>query len=418
VEIDSADERSVSDEQSESMTVAAIATSSNALSVRTRILFVIGIACVYAAVWIYTDGLSFPIYKDESQFWRETKSFADSWPPTLAQIRSYPEPMTPLSFLVWAFLEHEFEAGIAFGRHFNFCVSFVMLLMVGLHRGGSRDSVAAAVGLILFPYFIPMGTHLYTDILAAFFVLLAFRMPRFSIARAAFFVLAIATRQYMVAFPTALVLWEAYRSLRAGDRSWPRRVLPDLVAALSLLGWIAFFGGLGPEAGLVEWPRHMEHLGLVDPMLGLYFLTTVGIYFVAPEFVLYRRWSSARDLLTRKSAIIALVLIVLFVFYPPIFQYLKQGIFGRVCHYLPVPIRMAVFFFFAWIACVRFARISLPFWMLFMQLFIILNAWSAWEKYALPLLTAFWFLKAAGELDEEDGPTEVTSTGIGGPGGS
>jgi hypothetical protein len=416
VQTNSADERSVSGDQSEPLTVAAIATSSNARTRRTRILFVMGIVFVYAAVWVYTGALSFPIYADENQFWRQTKFFADAWPPTLDQIRDYPEPMTPLSFLIWGFQEHVFEAGITWGRHFNFCVSFVMLLLIGLHRGGSRESVLAAVGLIAFPYFIPMGMHLYTDILAAFFVLLGFRMPGHSLARSAFFVLAIATRQYMVAFPAALVVWEVYRSVRIHDHGWWRRALPDFVAAASLLGWIAFFGGLGPEAGLISWPRHTEHLGIVDPMLGLYFFTTVGIYFVAPEFLLYRRWNSVRDLVGRKSVIIALVLIVLFVFFPPIFGHLKQGLFGRACHYLPVPIRMTVFFFFAWLACVRFSRISLPFWLLLAQVLIILNAWSAWEKYALPLLAVFWFLKVTGEIDEGNGFAEITSSETGGLG--
>jgi len=375
-----------------------------------RLAFVVGAAAIYLAAWFYTDGLSFPIYEDEAQFWKLTLDFARDWPPSIEEIRTYPEPMTPLSFLMFGFVEHLFGGGIAAGRLFNFLLSFAMLCVVAFYRGddqrhkGTRQAVLAAVGLIVYPYFLPMGMHLYTDLPAAFFVLMAFRMPARSIARGLFLLLAVATRQYMFIFPVALLLDELHRAHRTGQHRQLALCLPDTIAAVSLIGWIFFFGGLGPDAGLTEWPRHLESLGILSPMLGLHCLSTIGIYFVLPEFVLFRRFGLVAQLQTRKSLVIAVVLIVFYFIDPPIFGALKQGFFGRVADYLPVLPRMAVFFFFAWIACVRFARISLPFWILALQLVIVLNAYSAWEKYVLPVVAAFWLMKAMGNLDDEVAP--------------
>jgi hypothetical protein len=396
------------------------------LESRERSVFLIAAAAVYLSVWLYTDGLSFPIYGDESQFWKLTVDFADDYPPSIEEIRTYPEPMTPLSFLMFGLLEHLFRGGIEIGRHLNFLTSFAMLCIVACYRGENRNSVLAAIGLASYPYFLPMGMHLYTDLPAAFFVLMAFRMPSRSWGRGLLLALAVATRQYMFVFPMGLVLDECYRAYRSGQYRQLTQCLPDAMAAISLIGWISFFGGLGPNAGLTQWPRHLESLGIFRPMLGLHFLSTMGIYFVLPEFVLYRgvnrgvdRWLDRsvdrsverpvdrrvpwRDLLwSKKSLIIAGVLLAMYFIDPPIFVGgLKQGFFGRVADYLPIPLRMVVFFFFAWIAAVRFARINLPFWILTMQLIIVLNAFSAWEKYALPIVASFWMMKAMGKLEEE-----------------
>ncbi|MFT5696419.1 MAG: hypothetical protein ACI9QQ_002399 [Myxococcota bacterium] len=369
------------------------------LSLLTRTRFVAVIIAVYGATWLYTRGLSFPIYNDEVQFWRLTSEFAANWPPSIAEIQNYKEPMTPLSFLVWSFFESLFSGGVQWVRHINFLASFGMLMLVGLHRGSSESTRLAALGLLAYPYFLPMGMHLYTDLPAALFVLLAFRMPKHSLARAGYLTLAVATRQYMVVFPLALVADEIITALRSKNFAPLRKSLPNAVAAATLLGWVFFFGGLGPDAGLTEWPRHIDNIGVFEPMLGIHFLTTMGIYFVVPEFVLFRRWHFVTEFLTKKSLVIAAVLLLFYLIDPPIFGELKQGITGRAAEVLPVPLRMIVFFVLGWATCIRFARIDLAFWVLVMQLLIVLNAFSAWEKYALPVLAVFWFMKATGELD-------------------
>jgi hypothetical protein len=230
-------------------------------------------------------------------------------------------------------------------------------------------------------------------------VLLAFLMPSASASRTLFFMLAIATRQYMVTFPMALVaheLWQAFR-----ERRRPRYLIPDSAAALSLVVWIYLFGGLGPDTGLQAWPRHAGALGVMDPMLGLYTLTTVAVYFVVPETLLFRSFVWLRQLWTRRSAVIALGLLALFLFDPPIFSALKQGPVGRIGDLVPVPLRMAVFYALAWLTCVRFSGMGLATWLILTHILLILNTWSAWEKYLLPMLVVLWFLKARGELDRE-----------------
>ena len=368
-----------------------------------RIVFVVCTVAIFLAVWLYTDGLDFPISKDEQHFWAATQTFAANWPPDVEQLRSYKEPMTPVSFLIWASLERATGSGISAGRSFNLVLCFVVLLIVGLRRDRTRAAVLSGVGLFLYPYFLLMGMHLYTDIVSTFFVILAFCLPKRSWPRALMFILAVSTRQYMVAFPAALIADELLRSWRRGEAGGLKRILPDAAAVVSVMLWFAFYGGLGPKPGLEMWPRHVEGLRGITPELGLYFLTTMGVYFVLPEFVLFRRWERARELLTMKSTVIAGALLALFVLFTPIFEGLPQGFFGRLCDLLPPPLRICIFFLFAWVAAVRFARISLSFWMVYLQLAIILTAWSAWEKYALPVVAVLWLLKAGGELDEEEG---------------
>src|SRR5207245_1431758 len=73
-------------------------------------------------------------------------------------------------------------------------------------------------------------------------------------AAAIVWVLAIATRQYMVAFPLAVSGWEFFGRRKAAARPTVRWLLP-LTAAASLAGWMIFFGGEVPPSGAARiWP--------------------------------------------------------------------------------------------------------------------------------------------------------------------
>lgn len=101
-----------------------------------------------------------------------------------------------------------FGGGIFVGRLVNFVVSFgVVSLMLFEGRQRPRQADLALVGLVLFPYFLGLSVQLYTDIIATFAelcgVLLSVRGKHAGAALA--FVTAIASRQYTVAFPIAIV---------------------------------------------------------------------------------------------------------------------------------------------------------------------------------------------------------------------
>ena len=68
---------------------------------------------------------------------------------------------------------------------------------------------------------------------------------------------------------------------------------------------------------------------------------------------------------------------------------------------LPDMLRMALFYVLALGACLRFSRIDLSFWLLLMNALIMMKSHVAWDKYAMPLLIALWYLKIRGQ---EPGP--------------
>jgi hypothetical protein len=370
---------------------------------------------VYGGAIVYMGGLSFPPVKDEQQFWEQTRFFAESWPPTLEQIRTYPEPMTPLSFLIWGGLESVHRLGIAAGRVMNIAAAAALLAMIGLGgRGASgparRHALLAAIGLLLYPYFVPVSVLLYTDIIAALFVTLGFwcylrERPNWS---ALFGVLAIATRQYMVAFPAAILAHELLCARRERSYRWATAG-PQLVAAASLLGWFWFFGGLGPAAGLAKWPRHTDAFSAIVPSYFLYFLASIGAYFVVPEFLLFRRWRVIEKRFDRKSAWLLVGLVVMFLLFPPNFRAHYMGALNQAAHFvlgegaLADALRVSGWFALAALTVLRFARLDLSFWVVFGNAILMLFLWVAWEKYCLPALAVLWYLKSVRALDGDSG---------------
>jgi hypothetical protein len=371
---------------------------------RERRAFLLVLAVVYAAALLYAGGLSFPIHKDEKQFWAQTQRFATDWPPGVQQLREYPEPMTPLSFLIWGTLERAFHGGIAVGRLFNVLAGCTILALIGLRRRAPNGEAAlAALGLVLYPYFVPLSIVLYTDVVATLFVVLGlwcYARDRLGWS-ALCFVLGVSTRQYMVVYPTAVAVFALVSGRRIGQPD-VRRILFPLAAGLSLLAWIWFFGGLAASTGLEKWPRHQISLTQLPASYILYFLTCIGAYFAVPEFVLFRRWGTLRELVTPKSGMIAAVLLILFFFFPPIFAEGKAGAFHRMTFFvLPNPVlRVSFFYLLAWFACVRFSCPDLGFWIILFQAVVMITSFEAWEKYIYPVLAALWFLRAVHPLGE------------------
>jgi hypothetical protein len=371
---------------------------------RSLWLFVSLILVVFGLAILSLGGLTFPLHKDEYWFWRQTVFFVERWPPGLAELRSYTEPMTPLSFLVWATIERATGAGVMGGRLLNILLSVSILCMIGARRRDpQRRGLIAACGLLLFPYTIPLSIYLYTDIPAAFLVLLgtwlyARRHPVWS---ALAFALAIATRQYMVVFPLAIAAAEIAPAI-AGQSDWkPRRTLPPLAAAASLGGWFFFFGSLGPPAGMEDWSRHVDAITNAVPAYGLYALSCLGAYFVVPEFLLYRRWRERGRLVSARSVALGALVAILFALAPPASQGVSMGALNRLTlAVLPpevfgsagVAIRNSLFALLAWLACLRFARLDLVGWLVLGHVALMVMSFEAWEKYDLTVLVVLWYL--------------------------
>lgn len=355
-------------------------------------LFVLCAAALYVVVYLVTGGLRFPPVRDEPHFWLASLHFAERGWPGLSDLRDYGALNTPLPFLLFGWLEAA-GGGIRAGRLLNLCLSFVILGAVALPGAAkSWRAPLAAAGLLLFPYYLGASVMLYTDIVAAFFVLagvIAYRAERHVLAAGAF-VLAIASRQYMVAFPLALVLFDAAR----GVRRW-EALVPQLLACASLLIWIIIFGGFAPDRAMQRWTPATADLWHVRPQHALYFLACVGLYYVVPETVFSRRWPARPG---RRRGWIVAGLAGMFLLFPPLANVQglpTMGYLDRAAHaLLPDALRMLLFFGLALLACLRFAERTLPATLVIANAGVMFKAHIAWDKYALPLLVVLWYLYA------------------------
>lgn len=357
------------------------------------------------------DGLRFAPVKDEVYFLQAATFLGHPFPPTLEQLGGYSVMQTPLAFLVWGLLGRLTGDVLLSGRLLDLALAGAIIGLVAVRRGVPFEQrLLPMVGLATYPYLFPLGVHLYTDVPAAFLALAGVSAhvrgrPRTAVI---LFALAIATRQYMVAFPVGVAAWEWSRSARQESHTWLEGALAA-VGAASLLGWFAFFGGLAPKAGESRWisgyPDPMMHASIFLIDYGLYFLAALGAYFVVPELLLFRERAPWRGLASSRNAVIALGLLLLFAVCPPSFDSDHGGALVRAVR-LVLPSRVAdgpglvlTCYVLALLTALRFTRrLDLGFWIVAVNFVLMTKTQLAWDKYYLPIVAVLWFLKAEGML--------------------
>ena len=283
----------------------------------------------------------------------------------------------------------------------NTALSLSIAALIALPRGGpTRRSVAACAGLLLCPYYLFVSARIYTDIPAIVcttFGLWAY-LERRHFWSAALFVLAIACRQYAVAFPLAIAGYEITR----GDGRSRAALLAATVAAGSLFGWILFFGAIAPPEALASQSVPTAPLTAVIPQNALYLLACAGLYFTLPYLLLI----DGRGLVRRRAAWSTLTttaaIVILFLLFPPLgnrgVDTVKMGLFDRGLHaaQLPAAARASVLCVFAVGAVVSVLDAPLPLAILLTHAVVMFKGHEAWDKYALPLLAALWLLTSRG----------------------
>jgi len=386
-------------------------------------------------LFVVTGSFRADLRKDEVFFWPAALHFTRHAIPTFEDLRTYPAPTTPLPFIVWGQFERWTGHGLVTGRALNAVLALATLALVLFNagRGGRHQHAAsgphavatsesgeraqsnllrgilATLGVLACPYFLGAAVYLYTDIPAILLgtVGLALHLNARHGLSALFMALAIACRQYMIAFPAGILLWESIAAVSYGrlpTRSIIIPILTQFLAASTMLIWLAIFGGFAPKPALEQFNIPTDPVHIL-PRNALYFLACVGAYFVTVETILFRRVAIVRDIASTRTAVVAGVLALLFFKFPPLrnenYAIPAMGYLDRALRTLVPDIpRLAVLWLLASLAAARLARPNLAGFLVLANALILMKAHIGWDKYALPAIVALWLLAARDAIDE------------------
>ncbi|MBD2260608.1 hypothetical protein [Pseudanabaena sp. FACHB-2040] len=374
------------------------ATLKFSISSVTLFFFLTGLT--YTILFFATGQLQDPLWADEQTFLATSESFSNRLIPSLEQLRSYQELNTPLPFIIYGQVIYFFKGAPFTARLLNLLLSIVIAALIGWPKSRKRfESILSLMGLFLFPYFLWFSTRFYTDIFAVFFTLLGvfFYRQKNHVASGVMFLLGIASRQFILAFPLATAAHELLIAIREKRRPSLSFFLPS-IAALSIVGWVLFFGGLAPQTALSvrNVPAVQQSLWALTPESGLYFLAVIGFFYVIPESLLFRQHFAEQPLWSKKNLLIAAGLMTAFILSPNLV--FAKGVVWKISSFLPIGwLKLAFLYVMALLPCLRFSRISFPFLILFFNLLIMMKAFP-WDKYALPIIVIFWYLKSKDEM--------------------
>lgn len=379
---------------------------------RQKFLFLFGITAIYSVLVAWLEFLKGPMWWDEKTFWATSLTFSDRLLPTLDQLRNYQELNTPLPFIIFGLLEYFFRQGIVAGRLLNLVLSLIMVMTIGWPgKDNHGQSILCLIGLLMCPYYLWLSGRLYTEMIACFWVIMGLinYLKNRSFLSCIAFILAIASRQYMLAFPLAIAAYEftlavnKIRHYRQVDWSAQCRWLFPLIAALSLGVWLLLFQGLVPEAAIEaggKAPEVQKTIWALMPGGAINFLAFVGFYMVIPEFILFRPQEQLSKIKQRWLLIVCIA-VGLFIFcqvFPPYLE--GNGILMNASEYLPTDaLKIILFWGLSLLACIRFWRPNLMFVIILLNSLIMMKAYP-WDRYVLPLAVVFWYLKSVWGEDQ------------------
>jgi hypothetical protein len=375
--------------------------------------FIVFIA--FVAIFVYKQNFTDELYQDEFHYLPTAAFFSKEPIPSLNLLKSYNELNTPLPFILGGWVVNSFGENIQYLRLLTFVVSFSLLMVfIWFSPNNSPRFFLCLGGLVAFPNYYLCSVYYYTDIYAMFSVLcgtVAYLKKKHAVA-ALFFIIAVSCRQYMLAFPAAILAFELLHPLKnrrvayflknlLSDKTW----IFYAVALLSIIPWLLLWNGPAPASVMAE--QYYDSDKLINYNFGyvIYSASCLAAYYVIPEvlftrkynyFIHYPRlypWSFLSFLL------IIATLITLFPAkqaYNPYFTWPYLGYLDQLLMTVGITgiMKQICFGLLMLITLMRFIspHFNLASCFVITNLLLLGKAQLSWDKYSLPMIMALWFL--------------------------
>jgi hypothetical protein len=375
------------------------------------------VSVVFIIIFILKNHLTGDLYQDEHHYLPTAVQFSKQPIPSLHLLETYEQLNTPIPFILGGWTLNLLGEDIKNLRLLTFCLSYVLLLVfIWASPPTSRLRFwLGLIGLMIFPNYYLISVFYYTDIFAMLFVLLGlvYYLHESHLLGAIFFAAAISSRQYMLAFPAAIVVDELVKGFRKSNSlaGMPGIMLLNKtwiyysVSVLSIVPWIILWKGLAPKALLIV--QHYDQNQLIAYNFGyvLYVSAIIACYYVIPEAIFTRKvkYYIEYPRLYPKyffSMITGIALLALISpakqAYNPYFTWPYLGYIDQfmVTVGLNGMIKQVLFALLMLIACMRFIspKINLAGWFFIINTLLLGKAQLSWDKYSLPLIMTLWFL--------------------------
>jgi hypothetical protein len=371
---------------------------------------------VFIVVFILKDHFNGPLYQDEFHYLPTAVFFSQEPIPSLDLLKSYNELNTPVPFILGGWVVYFFGEHIQYLRLLTYAVSFTLLMLfVWFSPERSKRFFLCLAGLVVFPNYYLCSVYYYTDIFAMATVLAGLIAYTRGVhwAGVIFFIAAVCSRQYMLAFPAAIVLYELLEILKKGFsfRQMTKGLFSDLtwvyyaVAVLSIIPWILLWQGPAPAAVMEQ--QYYDSNKLIQYNFGflIYSSVCLAVYYVIPEVLLTGKWRYFIDYpknYPRIFTALVLFVVTLVIFFPakqaynpyftwPYLGYVDQlfmtvgisGFFKQLC-----------FGALMLITLMRFGspQFNLASCIVVINVLLLGKAQLSWDKYSLPMIMSLWFL--------------------------
>ena len=376
----------------------------------------VAIVVLFIAVFFLKQNFLGELYQDEFHYLPTAAFFSEEPLPSLDLLKSYNELNTPIPFILGGWVVNVFGENIQGLRLLTFAVSFALLMIfVWNSPDHSKRFFLCLAGLMIFPNYYLCSVYYYTDIFAMIGVLAGV----VAYVRKAhwwgmlFFIAAVSSRQYMLAFPAAIVAFEFLESLKKEfsiksffsnlltNRTW----LPYAFAVLSIVPWVLLWKGPAPAAVMAE--QYYDSDKLIQYNFGyvIYSSACLAVYYIIPEVLITGKIRFFIDYpKNHPRFFISFIVLIgaLITFFPakqaynPYFTWPYLGYVDQLLTTVGITgfIKQLVFGLLMLITLMRFVSpyFNLASCVVLINVLILGKAQLSWDKYSLPMIMVLWFL--------------------------